>query len=161
MRCIPLRCLTSLAILLAASALPMAAGDGPGPLQPTKRDACPVCGMMAQVIFDDGSALFFDGAKDLFHYLLARDRFAPSQRDLGIAAAFVTSYYDLEPLPAREAWYVVGGDVLGPMGRELVPHPSREAAEEFLRDHRGRQIVRFEEVTAELLETLGAGGGRR
>ena len=69
-----------------------------------------MCGMfvaphgdwVAQVIFEDASAAFFDGAKDLFKYLLARDRFLPERRDLEIAATFVTDYYELRPIAAGE-----------------------------------------------------------
>jgi nitrous oxide reductase accessory protein NosL len=55
---------------------------------------------------------------------------------------------------AREAWFVVGSDVLGPMGHELVPFARREEAEEFLRDHRGASVLRFDDVNARILEAL-------
>ncbi len=126
------------------------------PRQPNASATCPVCGMfvaphgnwVAQVIFEDGSAAFFDGAKDLFKYLLERP--VPARlRALEIAATFVTGYYRLEAVPAAEAFFVVGSDVYGPMGPELIPHPTLAEAEEFLRDHGGERIVRFDEVTAE------------
>jgi nitrous oxide reductase accessory protein NosL len=43
------------------------------------------------------------------------------------------------------------------MGHELIPLASREDAEEFMRDHRGRRILRFDEVTRELPARLDAG----
>jgi len=110
---------------------------------------------IAQIVFDDGSALFFDGCKDLFNYLVARDRFAPDTRDLRPVGIFVTSYYDGRQIPARDAHYVIGSDAYGPMGVELVPHPTVEAATEFLRDHNGSKVVSFEDVTSELLDNLG------
>jgi nitrous oxide reductase accessory protein NosL len=70
------------------------------------------------------------------------------QRD--VAAVFVTDYYALEPIDAKSALYVVGSDVYGPMGKELIPFARRADAEEFLRDHGGRKIVRFGEVAPEL-----------
>jgi copper chaperone NosL len=133
------------------------------PRRPAQRDACPVCGMfvaphpewLAQIVFDNGSVLFFDGCKDLFTYLVARDRFAPDSRGLEPVAVFVTSYYDGNPIPARDAHYVIGSDAYGPMGVELVPHPSAEAAQEFLRDHNGSRVVQFDDVTTQLLQDLG------
>lgn len=133
------------------------------PRRPGRRDACPVCGMyvaphpewLAQIVFDDGSVLFFDGCKDLFKYLVARDRFAPDRRGAEPVSIFVTSYYDGTAIPAREAHYVIGSDAYGPMGVELVPHPSAEAAQEFLRDHNGSRVVRFDDVTTQLLDDLG------
>jgi nitrous oxide reductase accessory protein NosL len=52
---------------------------------------------------------------------------------------------------------VIGSDTLGPMGHELVPLASEEDAQEFLKDHQGTRILRFGEVTAELLRDLDAG----
>ena len=61
-------------------------------------------------------------------------------------------------MDARTAWFVVGSDVLGPMGHELVPFAREAEAREFLRDHRGKQVLRFAEVTPALLKALDAGG---
>jgi hypothetical protein len=69
----------------------------------------------------------------------------------------VTEYYGLRRIAARQAWYVIGSDVLGPMGHELIPLATPEDADEFLRDHAGKRILRFEEVTAALLADLDAG----
>ena len=110
---------------------------------------------LAQVVFDDGSTAFFDGVKDLFRYLFARDRYLPDRRGQEIAVIYVTSYYDLEPVDARMSLFVVGSDVPGPMGAELVPFATQDDAEEFRMDHTGSRIVRFEEVTRELVTTLG------
>ena len=53
--------------------------------------------------------------------------------------------------------YVLGSDVLGPMGHELVPHEDEAEAKEFMADHKGRRIFRFAEVTPELLDALDRG----
>lgn len=140
-----------------------AAGAEPLPrIEAGAKDACPVCGMLvarhpewlAQVTSEDGSEAFFDGPKDLFKYLLAPERYAPEKAGVGRTAVLVTSYYEGAAIPARQAYYVVGSDVTGPMGAELVPHRSLEDAEEFVRDHHGEKIVRFDEVTPELLTEL-------
>mgnify|MGYP001815168185 CR=1 FL=1 len=132
------------------------------PRQPEASATCPVCGMkvapfpewIAQVVFADGRTLFFDGAKDLFKYLLERGRFVPDLEEAEIAAIFVTSYYDGTGIVAEEAFYVIGSDVHGPMGPELIPFGTVDEAEEFLRDHGGRRIVRLAEVTKEVLAAL-------
>jgi len=132
------------------------------PRQPDASATCPVCGMkvapfpdwIAQVVFADDRTLFFDGAKDLFRYLLERPRYAPDLQDPEVAAVFVTSYYDGTWIGAEEAFYVIGSDVRGPMGPELVPFATSDESEEFLRDHGGKRIVRFAEVTNEVLSLL-------
>ena len=57
----------------------------------------------------------------------------------------------------RQAWYVIGSDVLGPMGHELVPFATREDAEAYLHDHAAKRILPFGDVTQELLGDLDAG----
>mgnify|MGYP001824355525 CR=1 FL=1 len=150
------------ALLVVSVAAVAPAGEPTSPRTPSEGDRCAVCGMfvaphtewLAQVVFDDGSAAFFDGAKDLFRYLFARDRYLPQRRGREIVAMWVTSYYDLEPVDARTARFVAGSDVLGPMGAELVPFATREDAEVVRMDHAGSRIVRFGEVTRELLTPL-------
>jgi nitrous oxide reductase accessory protein NosL len=109
---------------------------------------------IAGVTFRDGSRAVFDGAKDLFKFWLDPGRFLPARRREDVVSLSVTDYYSLARIDAREALFVVGSDVLGPMGRELVPFASREAAQEFQRDHGGTSILRFEQVTAELVRGL-------
>ncbi len=133
--------------------------------KPGPRDTCPVCGMfvakypewVATVLYRDGHAHHFDGAKDLFKYLADLPRWAPGHRREEIEAIGVTEYYGLQRIDARDAWYVIGSDVLGPMGHELVPLESRADAEEFLHDHAGKRILRFDQVTPELLRGLDEG----
>jgi nitrous oxide reductase accessory protein NosL len=132
---------------------------------PGPKDTCPVCGMfvakypewVATVLYRDGHAHHFDGAKDMFKYLFDLAKWAPGHSAEEIKAIGVTDYYGLNRIDARQAWYVIGSDVLGPMGNELVPLQSQEDAEEFLHDHQGRRILRFDEVSAPLLQDLDAG----
>ncbi len=153
-------------LILIALALPWPASTaGIDVPDPQLRDTCPVCGMLvarypawiATVLYEDGHADHFDGAKDLFKYLFDRPRYAPDRVTDDISAIGVTEYYGLTRINAREAWYVIGSDVLGPMGHELVPLETEADAREFKDDHQGVRILRFQEVTPELLEKLDAG----
>jgi nitrous oxide reductase accessory protein NosL len=69
----------------------------------------------------------------------------------------VTDYYNTARIDAESAWYVVGSDVLGPMGHELVPHDSEADAREFLADHKGKRVLRFADVRASLPAALDDG----
>jgi nitrous oxide reductase accessory protein NosL len=132
------------------------------PVTPTAKDKCPVCGMfvakypdfLAQVIYQDGAYVVFDGAKDLFKYLLNLRAYAPSRQPSQIGAIYVTDYYSLTPIDGKRAWYVLGSDVYGPMGRELVPFGSETEAKGFMADHKGNRVLRFGEVTAQVLKGL-------
>jgi copper chaperone NosL len=49
---------------------------------------------------------------------------------------------------------VIGSDILGPMGKELIPFEKEADAKAFMRDHRGKAILKFTEVTAATLKEL-------
>ncbi len=95
--------------------------------------------------------LYFDGAKDLLKYLW---RLPKEKRNTPSSRLYVTDYYDVELIPAKKAYFVLGSDVLGPMGKELIAHRTLEAAEEFKQDHSGEKILTFEEITPAVLEAL-------
>ena len=130
--------------------------------RPSAKDKCPVCGMFvskypdwtATAAFQDGSVAWFDGAKDLFKFLVDPGRFVPGRKPADIRVVTVTDYYAVKPLDAREAYFVVGSDVFGPMGKELVPFGKRAEADEFLRDHRGKRVLRFNDVNRAVLDGL-------
>jgi nitrous oxide reductase accessory protein NosL len=130
--------------------------------KPSKKDKCPVCGMfvykypdfLARVAFRDGSMLFFDGAKDMFKYLLSMKKFSPGKTPADIKSVHVTEYYRLVTIDALKAYYVVGSDVYGPMGRELIPFEKESEAKEFLSDHRGRAVLRYGNITLAVLGEL-------
>ena len=133
--------------------------------EPGPRDTCPVCGMfvakypqwVAAVVYKDGHRAYFDGAKDLFKYLLDLPKWTPGHRREEIQTIGVKEYYGLHWIPAQKAWYVVGSDVLGPMGHELIPLKSEADAKAFLKDHGGKQILRFDEIQPDLLKKLDQG----
>ena len=132
---------------------------------PSPKDTCPVCGMFvakypewaASVVYKDGHVHHFDGAKDLFKYLLDLPKWAPKDKADNIATIAVTEYYNLEHIDAREAFYVIGSDTIGPMGHELIPFENQEDAEEFMKDHKGKRIIKYKDVTPKLLGNLDKG----
>lgn len=133
--------------------------------KPGARDLCPVCGMLvskypnwtATVLYKDGHAHHFDGAKDLFKYLHELPKYAPGHRVEDMKQIAVTDFYNLQKTDARKALYVIGSDVLGPMGHELVPLASEADAADFMKDHKGKRILRFDEVSKEITERLDRG----
>ena len=131
-------------------------------LKPTARDKCPVCGTFVAKFPDwttalrykDGSYAFFDGVKDMFKYLLDSKRYDAAHKREDIASFMVKEYYGLSWIDAQTAWYVLGSDVFGPMGRELIPLRTEADAKEFMRDHKGKRIIRFSDVTTEVIRSI-------
>ncbi len=132
------------------------------PIHPSSRDKCPVCGMfvgkysdfLAEILFKDGSYAVFDGAKDLFKYYFNLKKFNPAKNLSDIDSIYVTNYYDLTLMNGYSAYYVLGSDVLGPMGKELISLEKESDAKEFMKDHRGQKILKFSEVTREVMKYL-------
>jgi nitrous oxide reductase accessory protein NosL len=148
-------------VLLAVAGGHARAGEV-GPVVAGPRDKCPVCGMfvarypewLAAVRFADGTHAVFDGAKDLFRFLAAPGEYAPQRSAAEVRAILVTDYYAVRQVDARTAWFVLGSDVLGPMGHELVPFEAERDAREFMADHHGRRLLRFGDVTPAVLREL-------
>ena len=123
------------------------------PRPPGPGDRCAVCGMfvekyhpwVATIAFADGAQVFFDGPKDLFRYLLDPEKF--KVKDRAISEVYVTDYYRVRLIDAKTAFFVVGSDVMGPMGGELVPLEKRDDAETFALDHKGQEILEFDDMT--------------
>ena len=146
----------SLALPVFAMAEPM---DNVGP-----DTRCPVCGMfvakydvwITQIRYDEKTLLSFDGVKDMMAFY--HDPPAYNGREqTKIKEIWVKDYYSLKWIDARQAFYVVGSDVHGPMGHEFIPFAAKAAAEAFKADHHGRQVMSFADVTAEQVESLRVG----
>lgn len=144
-------------LVVAVVALGAARAADRAPCDPGPKDRCATCGMLvakypawiATIVRPDGSCLYFDGPKDLFRYLANHGADIDSTAEIR-----VTDYYTAKPIKARDAVFVRGSDVLGPMGVELVPLASAAFAEEFRSDHGGEPALTFDEVDDGVLEAL-------
>lgn len=144
--------LVTLPLLQAGDAMPAAKAN----------DKCPVCGMfvsshrnwISSVRLKNGSVLFFDGPKDMFSYYLSPGKYVPSAKQSSIAGITVKDYYSLKPVDALKACFVAGSNVFGPMGKELVPLARESDAQAFMKDHKGKTIYRFNEITPAILRSL-------
>ena len=123
-----------------------------------KREKCPVCGMFvakyprwaAQIFYKHGDhehKFSFDGVKDMFKFYFNPKKWGdyPVTKDL-ISKILVTDYYSQNAIDGTQAFYVIGSDVYGPMGHELIPFLNKSDAQTFKKDHAGTKIVKFDEV---------------
>jgi copper chaperone NosL len=123
---------------------------------------CPVCGMFvakypawtAAVRFKDGTTSFYDGPKDMLSHYFDTARYTPGKRQADIVALSVKEYYSLAVIDARSAFFVIGSDVYGPMGSELIPLRSEKDARSFKSDHKGKRILRFNEISRQTIQSL-------
>jgi copper chaperone NosL len=127
-----------------------------GPVKPQAKDKCPVCGMfislypmwMAEIVFRDGTYAVFDGPKDMLKYYFDMSRYNKAKTSKDISRIYVTEYYTTDMMEAKDIFFIRGSDVMGPMGKEFVPVKGKREALTFMRDHHGKKMFRFNEITA-------------
>lgn len=119
----------------------------------TKDEKCPVCGMFvykypkwATQIFYADKHYSFDGVKDMMKYYFEHKN--------GISKILVRDYYFQNAIDATTAFYVIGSDIYGPMGHELIPFAKESDATTFMLDHKADEVVRFEDITSKKVNAL-------
>ena len=123
---------------------------------------CPVCAMfvykypkwVAKITFTNADAHYFDGVKDMMKYYFDPAEFKGGHTKSDFEKILVSNYYTLQPIRAQEAYYVIGSNVYGPMGHELIPFSSLKEAKEFKNRRFGSEILRFDQITKQKVYEL-------
>lgn len=128
-----------------------------------ENEKCPVCGMFihkypkwsARLHYGD-KYYSFDGVKDLMKFYFNPEKWGKYERITKnkITKFEVTDYYTQNSINGFKAFYVIRSDVYGPMGNELIPFLKLKDAELFLKDHKGKAILKFDEITKLLAYSL-------
>jgi len=129
-------------------------------IQVPKNSKCPVCGMLvakypkwvATIKESDGKLYYFDGVKDMMKYYFEPKRFHHDKKEF--KEIRVSDYYTLKAFDAKKAWFVIGANIYGPMGNELIPFKTENEAKKFSKEHFGKKIVSFDEINEDLVYSL-------
>jgi copper chaperone NosL len=129
---------------------------------PSPQDKCPVCGMYvakfadwnARVEFKDATEAIFDGAKCMFKYYLNIKKYNPPKNQKDMTVISVKDYSSGISVDALQAFFVIWSDVYGPMGHEPIPFEKEADAKKFMKEHKGKKILRFKEITPKLIVSL-------
>ncbi len=134
-------------------------GEVEGKVEVREDEKCPVCGMFtykyprwaAQIFYkhnDHEHHWSFDGVKDLMKFYFDAQKWGnyPIAKKENITKILVTDYYSQKGIDGTKAFYVIRSDVYGPMGHELIPFESEDDAKTFKADHRGKIIIKFEDI---------------
>ncbi len=122
-----------------------------------KEAKCPVCGMFvakypkwaAITETTDGKKLYYDGVKDMMKFYFDPKQFHHEKKEF--KSIQVADYYTLKLIDAKKAWFVIGSNIYGPMGEELIPFISENDAKTFFSEHNGKQIITFDEINEKQL----------
>lgn len=126
-----------------------------------KNEKCPVCGMFvykypnwaARIDVENGHFVF-DGVKDMMKFYFAPQKYKEGVKQSDIKKIIVTDYYTLKSINGKNAFYVLGSRIYGPMGKELIPFTTLSDAKAFMEDYGGSKILRFDEITADIVKSL-------
>lgn len=118
---------------------------------------CPICGMIvskypnwAAMIKVGDKDFYFDGMKDMMKYIIQNNL----KRD-DIKQMLIKDYYtNLVISNPYDAYFVIGSDVLGPMGNEILAFEKPENASNFKLEHKGIELLKFDQIDEKILKKL-------
>ena len=118
------------------------------------KEKCPICGMflykyprwVSMIEYKDGKKIYFDGLKDLLKYYFLHP--------LAIKGLYTKDYYTQKTISLKDAYFVIGSDVYGPMGNELIAFSDKKSAKTFMYDHRGKKILKFCDINEKMVYKL-------
>lgn len=124
-------------------------------------EKCPVCGMFvykypnwaAEIDVENGHFVF-DGVKDMMKFYFTPQKYKEGLKQSDFIKIAVTDYYTLKSINGKNAFYVLGSRIYGPMGKELIPFATLNDAKAFMEDYGGSKILRFDEITADIVKSL-------
>jgi copper chaperone NosL len=124
--------------------------------EPTENDVCKVCGMPpakhlkhnSQIWAMDGSTVHFCSTQCMINF--NADQLQYVKEPIKTKMAWVKLYSDGMYESAVGAYYVVGSQVNGPMGKEAIPFKLKKNAEDFVQTNGGK-IVNYSQLTPELV----------
>jgi len=158
--------------LLALSAGGLVAGGQPpaarqpltpdGRLQLSPQDRCPVCAMFparypqtaAAMTLKDGRTFYFCTNGCLLRTWLRPEAYL-NEPPTEIDRLTVSDYFSGRPIDAREAVWVAGSDVVGPMGPALVALGDAGQLAAFTRRHGGNTVFAFDQLDEALWRRIG------
>ncbi len=120
-----------------------------------KTERCKHCGMKidpattwrSDLVAEDGKITSFDTPRCALTSWRSGATLAKSIR--------VQEYYDQKTRDGGDVRFVIGGDVLGPMGADLVPVDPAKASK-FIQDHAANRALRLDEITTQVLASVGS-----
>lgn len=137
--------------------------------KPSRKDRCPVCGMFvykypnwtAGFVFRSGAAYFHCCPKCMLHNLNNIPTYQPGRGRADLKLVWVTEYYTTKRMDAHDVVFVVGTNLVGPMGLDLIPVKGRAAAGNLQRDYNGGLILTLDQITPEVIAKARKGRLKR
>jgi nitrous oxide reductase accessory protein NosL len=132
-----------------------------GVMRVSAEDRCPVCAMLparnekfaGAIQLEDGRTFYFCSAGCMIRSWRHPFRYLGVDRG-DLARPVTRDYFTGEALDAREALWVAGSDVVGPMGPALVPLKTTKDLPVFRKRHGAKTTFRLSELDDDLWQIL-------
>jgi len=111
---------------------------------------------VAKIELNDGKKVFFSSPKSMFEFYFRPGKWF----EVGVKSEddfkdiLVTDFDTMKPVKAKGAFYIYGANVTGPAGDDLVAFDSYAAAEKFSKEHNGKRILGFRDVSDALIRLI-------
>lgn len=111
---------------------------------------------IAKVETKTGKIAYFCSPKSMFEYYFNPKKYAflGALTKGDINTVTVTDFNTLQAINGKTAYYVYGSRNISPGGDDLPAFATREEAELYAKQHRGRRIFAFDEVQPALISLL-------
>ena len=110
---------------------------------------------IASIKVRSGEVIYFSSPKSMFEFYHRPGKWpeynVKSDDDMRI---HVTEHDTLEKISARDAFYVYGSTKVSPGGDDLVPFKTKEAAQKFYDEYKGKRIFVFSDISSALINYL-------
>jgi nitrous oxide reductase accessory protein NosL len=137
--------------------------DESGEMHISPEDRCPVCAMKSYnhpktscaIQLQSGNTFYFCGTGCLIKSWVRPDKYL-SVTESELKRAVVREYFTGRTVDALSVTWVAGSDVVGPMGRAIVPLLGDDHLKAFQRRHGGQTVFSLKGLTeADLMKILG------
>lgn len=127
-------------------------------VEPSDGDRCGVCNMFpakypksnAQLITPDKKRYHFCSTQCLFEFVNDPKKYGAT--GTGVGAVWVHGYASGRFIFGKNAYYVVGSKIPGPMGYEAIAFDLKSDAMDFAQDNGGR-VLKFQQITPAKIRT--------
>ena len=133
--------------------------DAFGDMQVSRKDNCSICGMPVHkhlkfatgIELVDGTAFYFCGTQCLVRAWLQPDIYLGTPKE-SVKRSIVTSYFSGNHIQGKDAFFIMGSDVMGPMGPSLIALSNEKERDSFIGRHGGTAVYGITAVSKTILE---------
>ncbi len=118
---------------------------------------CPLCGMIparypqfhCQLVLKSGDYVAFDSAAGLLTYLLFPDKTGMEPGE--VSQVYFKDYVTETWIPSDQTYFVVGSEIMGPMGIEFLAVDTEENALVVKRQEKGELIIQYQQIDRQFM----------